>query len=145
MRARNATPSAIRFSQASGDVIEGSRPRSCLNFKARLASSRASSIVRLRRLPAIGGDLLQALLAHGLGEDGLGFTERVDAVDQVDVQFAHVQGELADTLDERGIRILLAVTLAFPRGNLFGLLGEVERGDGVLAYRLLILLVQLRV
>jgi hypothetical protein len=53
MRARNATPSAMRFSQASGDVIEGSRPRSCLNLKARLARSRASSIVRLTRLPAI--------------------------------------------------------------------------------------------
>jgi hypothetical protein len=53
MRARKATPSAIRFSQASGDVIEGSLPRSCLNFKARLASSRASSIVRLIRLAAI--------------------------------------------------------------------------------------------
>ena len=47
------TPSAMRFSQASGEVIEGSRPRSFLNFKARLASSRASSIVRLMRLAAI--------------------------------------------------------------------------------------------
>ena len=43
IRARKATPSAMRFSQGSGDVIDGSRPRSCLNFKARLARSRASS------------------------------------------------------------------------------------------------------
>ena len=53
VRGRNATPSAIRFSQASGDVISGSRPRSCLNFSARLASSRASSSVILIRLAAM--------------------------------------------------------------------------------------------
>ena len=133
----------MRFSQASGDVIEGSRPRSCLNFRARLASSRASSIVRLMRLPAITAcDLLQALLAHGLGEDGVGFAEGVDPVDQVDVQIAHVHGELADALDERGVRVLLALALGSPQGDLLGLLREVEGGDGVLAHRFLILFVQ---
>jgi len=48
-----ATPAAMRFSQAPDEVIDGSRPRSCLNFKARLASSRASSMVRLARLAPI--------------------------------------------------------------------------------------------
>ena len=36
-----------------GRVIDGSRPRSFLNFNARLASSRASSGVRLTRLAAM--------------------------------------------------------------------------------------------
>ena len=36
----------MRFSHASDEVIEGKRPRSCLNFKARFASLRASSTVR---------------------------------------------------------------------------------------------------
>ena len=122
MRARNATPSAMRFSQASADVIDGSRPRSCLNFKARLASSRASSI---GEVDALGGDhgrdLLQALLAHGLGEDGIGFAERIDPVDQVDVQFAHIHRVLADAIDQGGVRALVvafalrreAICLAF--------------------------------
>ena len=43
MRARKATPSAMRFSQGSVDVIDGRRPRSCLNLSARRARSRASS------------------------------------------------------------------------------------------------------
>jgi hypothetical protein len=53
MRARKAAPSAVRFSQASRDVVEDSRPRSCLNFKARLASSRASD----REVDALAGAL----------------------------------------------------------------------------------------
>jgi hypothetical protein len=40
-----ATPSAIRFSQASDEVIDGRRPRSILKRSARFARSRASSIV----------------------------------------------------------------------------------------------------
>ena len=66
LRARKATPSAIRFSQASGEVIDGRRPRSCLNFRPACARSRASSIVSLTRLR--GDDLaatcFSALLAH---------------------------------------------------------------------------------
>ena len=43
----------MRFSHASEEVIEGNRPRSCLNFRARFASSRASSTVRATRFAEI--------------------------------------------------------------------------------------------
>ena len=43
-----------------------------------------------------GFDLLQTLLIHRLGEDGIGFAEWVDPVDQVDVQ------EFAISMDGRG-------------------------------------------
>src|SRR5262245_52297915 len=47
-----------------------------------------------RQVRAFGGDcrrdLLQAVLAHGLSEDRVRLPEGVDAVDQVDVQFAYV-------------------------------------------------------
>ena len=50
-----------RLGKASGkrvpsdraEEVEGSRPRSCLNFKARLASSRAFSIVSVAHLAPI--------------------------------------------------------------------------------------------
>ena len=124
MRTKAAAPSAIRFSQASGELIEGSRPRSCLNLKARLASS-----LRLlrRQAGALGGDrrrdLLQALLAHGLGEDRVGLAERIDAVDQVDVQFAHVHGKLAHAVDEGGVGARLVAVRAAQR-DLLGLSGS---------------------
>src|SRR5258707_15806534 len=51
-----------------------------------------------RQIGAFGGnrrrDLLQAVLTHRLGEDGVGFAERIDAVDKVDIQFAHIHSKL---------------------------------------------------
>src|SRR5581483_1644245 len=88
-----------------------------------------------------GVDLSEAFLAHGLGEDRIGLSEWIDAVDQIDVQFAHIHDEPADTIDEGGIRALFAVAFASGR-NLLGPLGQVERGDGVLPHRLLVLFVQ---
>ncbi len=109
----------MRFSQASGDVIDGKRPRSCLNFKARFASSRASSDGQGDALGRDHGrNLLQALLAHSLGENGIGFAERVDAVDQVDVQLAHIHRKLADAFDEGGVRAFLTVALGPAEGDL---------------------------
>src|SRR5690606_23960391 len=52
------------------------------------------------------GDLFQAVLAHGLGEDGIGFAERIDPVDQVDVEFAHVHCEFAHAVDQGGVGAL---------------------------------------
>jgi hypothetical protein len=37
----------MRFSHGSDEVIEGNRPRSCLNFKARFASGDATMILIL--------------------------------------------------------------------------------------------------
>jgi hypothetical protein len=54
-----------------------------------------------------------------------------------------VHGELPHPVDQRGAATLLA--LAALHGDLLRLLGQVQRGDGVLAHRLLILLVQLGV
>ena len=53
MRARKATPSAIRFSHGSCESSAGSRPRSFLNRKARTARSFASSGVKLVRFAEI--------------------------------------------------------------------------------------------
>src|SRR3546814_1710613 len=46
-----------------------------------------------------GGDLFQAFLAHGLGENGKGFLTGIDPVDQVDVEFAHVHRVFANAVD----------------------------------------------
>ena len=136
----------MRFSHASGDVIDGNRPRSCLNFKARFASSRASSS---REIDALRRDrrlnLFQTVLAHGLGEDGVGLPERIDPVDQVDVEIAYVHGEPANAVDQRSIAALLTVALCATENGLFGLLGQIQRGDSVLAHRFLIFIVQLGV
>src|SRR5690606_28335688 len=85
-------------------------------------------------------DLLQAVLAHGLGEDGVGFAKGVDAVDEVNVQLTHVHREAAHPVDQGGVG--RSVALAFGDKPL-GLLREVEGGDGVLAYSLLIFSVKL--
>src|SRR3546814_10584057 len=50
-----------------------------------------------------GGDLFQAFLAHGLGENGIGFLKGIDPVDQVDVEFAHVHREFANAVDQRRV------------------------------------------
>lgn len=52
-RTNAAAPSAKCFSQASAELIDGSRPRSRLNSTARLAITLASSGVKLVRLAAI--------------------------------------------------------------------------------------------
>src|ERR1035437_8904762 len=55
-------------------------------------------------------DLFQAVLAHGLCEDRIGFAERVDTVDQVDVEFAHIHCKPAHAIDQCSIgRLLCAV------------------------------------
>src|SRR6185312_4837829 len=66
-----------------------------------------------RQVGALAGDccshLLQAVLAHALGEDGVGLAERVDTVDQVDVQLAHIHCEAAHAIDQRRVGGWLAV------------------------------------
>ena len=39
--------------------------------------------------------LFQAFLAHSLGKDGIGFAKRIDPVDQVNVEFAHIHRRTA--------------------------------------------------
>ena len=110
MRARKATPSAMRFSQASGDVIDGQPAALLLELQSPLGK-----LARLldREVDALGRDhgrdLLQALLAHGLGEDGIGFAEGIDPVDQVDVQLAHIHRKFADAIDKGGVGAFFAV------------------------------------
>ena len=90
-------------------------------------------------------DLLQAVLAHGLREDRVGLAERVDAVDQVDIEFAHVHRKPAHAVDQGGVGGRLASSPSAAERNLLGLLRQVEGGDGVLAHGLLVLRVKLRV
>src|SRR5712664_2507663 len=85
-------------------------------------------------------DLLQAVLAHRFGEDGVGFAERIDAIDKVNIQFAHVHRKPAHAVNQRGVGARLSIATA--KRNLFGLLSQVESGDGVLAHCLLIFLVE---
>ncbi len=99
----------------------------------------ASGCVRLAAIAA--AHLLQALLAHGLGEDGIGLTEGVDPVDEVDVEFAHVHRELAHAVDQGRIGALFVGRRRLD-AMLLGLLRQVEGRDGMLAHGLLILLVE---
>src|SRR5829696_3588358 len=56
-----------------------------------------------------GGNLLQALLAHGLGENGISLAERIDAINQVDVEVSYAQRKFADAIDEGSVQAFLAV------------------------------------
>jgi hypothetical protein len=64
----------------------------------------------MRRLQAcaLGGNrrshLFQAVLAHGLGKDRVGFTERVDPVDKVNIEFTHVHRKLAHVREHSRFR-----------------------------------------
>src|ERR1700733_7542593 len=95
---------------------------------------------------AFGGnrrrDLLQTVLAHRFGEDGVGFAERIDAVDKVNIQFAHVHRKPAHAVNQRGVGARFSIAAATAKRNLFGLLGQVESGDGVLTHGLPIFLVE---
>src|SRR5665213_1104738 len=55
--------------------------------------------------------LFQTFLVHRLGEDRIGFAERIDPVDKVDVEFAHVHRVLAHPVDERSIGALSAIAV----------------------------------
>src|SRR5581483_1136234 len=100
-----------------------------------------------RQAGALGGNgrryLFQAVLAHSLGEDGVSIAKRIDAVDEVDVEVAHVHRKSAHAVDQGGVGYRLGAVAA--EGVLLGLLRDVESGDGVLAHGLLIFLVQLGV
>src|SRR5208337_1838894 len=54
------------------------------------------------------GDLLERLLAYRFRQNRVGGLERVDAVDEVDVEVAHVHDVSADAVDERGIALIFA-------------------------------------
>jgi hypothetical protein len=91
LRCRKATPSAIRFSHGSAAVMEGMRPFSLLKHQS--AFGQITRFIKRQGRP-LGGDdrrnLFKPLFRHGLGKDRVGLAERVDAVDQVDVQLAHI-------------------------------------------------------
>src|SRR5450759_1967115 len=78
-----------------------------------------------RQTRAIGNDgcshLFQAILAHGFCEDSVGFAERVDTVNQVDVEFAYIHGKPAHAVDQGRVGGLLGVVPAAER-KLLGLL-----------------------
>src|SRR5690606_21365299 len=78
---RNATALLLELNSPNGHLL-------------RLVRRQARALGRDGRR-----DLLQAVLAHGLGEDGVGFAKGVDTVDEVNVQLAHVHREAAHTVD----------------------------------------------
>ena len=64
----------------------------------------------------------------------------VDAVDEVDVEFAHVHSELADAIDQGRVGLQLAVIwIDGTHGEPLGLLRQIQSGDRMLAHRFLIL------
>jgi DNA helicase-2/ATP-dependent DNA helicase PcrA len=89
-----------------------------------------------------GGNLLQHLLVHGLGQNGVGRAEGGHPVDKINAQFPHVHGELPHAIDEGSITRHLLILII--RG-LRGLLGDVQCRYRLLAYGLLVGLTQLRV
>src|SRR6185437_13084395 len=97
-----------------------------------------------REARALGGNsrrhLLEAILAHGLGEYRVGFAERIDAIYQVNVQIAYVHCVLSHTINKGCVGAFFAV-IASGR-NFFGLLSEIESRDSVLPNRLLIFFVK---
>ena len=130
-----AAPSAIRFSQASVELIEGSRPLSFLNLMARTASSlglfRSSGFAGLAAIAA--STCLRLSSAHRLGDDGVGLPEGIDPIDEIDVEVAHVHGKLTNTINQGCIARSEA---AASQGKLLGLLCQVECSDGVLSHSL---------
>src|SRR3546814_1762065 len=64
------------------------------------------------------GNLFQAVLAHGLGEDGIGFLQRIDPVDQVNVEFAHVHREFANAVAQRSVDARPVAGTVIAKGNL---------------------------
>src|SRR4051812_7701917 len=91
-----------------------------------------------------GGDLSEAVFAHGLGEDCVSLTERVDPVDEIDIELAHVHDKPLHPVDERRVGGRL-IALAAARNELLRLLRDVQGGNGVLPHGLLIVIIQLRI
>src|SRR5579864_5108203 len=93
-----------------------------------------------RQVRAFGGDgcrhLLQAVFAHGLGKDGVGFAERIDPVDEVNVEVAHVHRKLTHAIDQGGVATRL-------NDEPLGLLRQIQRGDRVLPDSLLVFCIKL--
>ena len=92
----------------------------------------------------ISGNMFERLLAHRLRQNCISHPERIDAVDQVDFEFPHVHGVAANAVDQRGISFPFTV-LAGRRRIRLPALGQVQRGDGVLANRLLIGFAEVRI
>ena len=76
--------------------------------------------------------MLEAFLAHGLGQDSIGLSERVDPIDKVDVELPHIHRKLTHPVDQGGIAIHLYALPAYQR-DFLGLLGQVQRSDSMLA------------
>src|ERR1019366_5493660 len=90
-------------------------------------------------------DLFQALFAHCLCENRIGFAERIDTVDQVDVEFAHIHRKPAHAVDQSGVNGLLGVVPPSADRKLLRLLCQIEGRNGVLAHGLMVFLVKLRI
>ena len=48
--------------------------------------------------------LFQAFLPHSLGKDGIGFAKRIDPVDRVNVEFAHIHRKLTHAVNQGCVR-----------------------------------------
>ena len=89
--------------------------------------------------------LAQGLFIHALGQHRIGGVKGVDAVNQVDVQIAHID-ELAHAVDQRGAALFCTASIsAWLHQSQLGLLGDVHGGNGVLADCFLVFAAQLRV
>src|ERR1017187_4192225 len=82
----------------------------------------------------------QAFLAHGLSQDSVSLSERIDAVNQVNIEFANIHRKPSHTLNQCRVHPRL---VAIAPGALLRLLGEIERGNSVLANCLLVFSVKL--
>ena len=95
-----------------------------------------------------GGHLPQALFVHRLRKDRVGLAERIDAVDQVDVEIAHIHDEPPHTVDQGRTSRYPSSSSPSPssrsfQGDPLRFLRQVQRGDRVLADRFLVPFVEL--
>lgn len=83
-------------------------------FEPKRAFGQLARVLQ-RKINTLGryysSDLFQAFLAHGFGKNGVGFTERINAVNQIDIEVTDVHGEFADAIYERGIPALQQFTI----------------------------------
>src|SRR5687767_2022533 len=86
------------------------------------------------------GGVLQTNNIHiAVASAGIGFTKRIDAVDQVNVQLAHIHCKLPNAINECRVGRLFAVDGARIAGrNLLRLLHDIECSNRMLAHSFLI-------
>ncbi len=85
-------------------------PRSLFKAPARAARSFASSGKSALRLAEMTAASAASAPQSSPSRIRVGFTERVDAIYQIDIEFSHVHGKAADAVDQGRIRSRLFAT-----------------------------------